>query len=54
MMLMICYTGLERRELLMLNELGYLALTGIDVDAVLRQKMEYNVKRPSRHGGKEF
>lgn len=34
--------------------LDYLAYAGIDVDNVLRQKMEYNSTRPYRHGGKEL
>ncbi len=32
--------------------LDYLGYEGIDIDAVMRQKMEYNKTRPYRHGGK--
>ena len=34
--------------------LDYLAYAGIDVDYVLRTKMEYNTTRPYRHGEKEL
>lgn len=34
--------------------LDYLAYTGIDVDSVLRIKMNYNETRPYRHGEKEL
>ncbi len=34
--------------------LDYLAYASIDVDNVLRTKMEYNETRPYRHGGKEL
>ena len=34
--------------------LDWCSQTGIDVDSVLRQKMEYNETRPYRHGGKEI
>lgn len=30
----------------------YLAHMGVDIDGVMRQKMEYNLHRPYRHGGK--
>ena len=32
--------------------LDYLAHVGVDVDAVMRLKTEYNRSRPYRHGGK--
>lgn len=32
----------------------YLAYEGVDVDALMRAKMEYNKTRPYRHGGKRL
>lgn len=32
--------------------LDWCAMEGVDVDGVLRMKLEYNKKRPYRHGGK--
>ncbi|GHU66537.1 hypothetical protein FACS1894184_04760 [Clostridia bacterium] len=32
--------------------LDYCAYVGIDIDSVVREKMEYNKSRPYRHGGK--
>ena len=35
-----------------IRTLDYLATTGVDIDAIMAQKMEYNKTRPYRHGGK--
>ena len=32
--------------------LDYLSTTGVDIDALMAQKMAYNTTRPYRHGGK--
>lgn len=36
-----------------LRILDYCAAEGIDIDAILREKHEYNKTRPYRHGGKK-
>lgn len=36
----------------MIRILDYCASEGIDIDAAMEQKMEYNKTRPYRHGGK--
>ena len=35
-----------------IRTLDYLAITGVDIDALMAQKMAYNKSRPYRHGGK--
>lgn len=35
-----------------IRTLDYLATTGVDIDALMAQKMAYNNTRPYRHGGK--
>lgn len=36
----------------MIRILDYLGHVGVDVDSMIREKMEYNKTRPYRHGGK--